>query len=165
MEIFLSGLNDEKLIKALRAQNPTDLNEVISLVKSINFLNVNTSSNIAGVHKYDEKNSEINELKKHLTQLVFSLRKSVSEILGKNNNFPQKTYPDITNNRQYKFCSFCNMKNHSDIECFRKRKTNISNEIQCYNCNKRGHISRACPKRKRFNVIPWITRRLFTSVE
>ena len=156
LEIFLSGLNDEKLIKALRAQNPTDLNEVLSLVKSINVVNVNTSSNIAGVHKYDEKNSEINELKKqvtHLTQLVFSLRKSISEILGKNNNFPQNTYPNITNNRQYKFCSFCNMKNHTDLECFRKRKTNISNEIQCYNCNKRGHISRACPNRKRFNVI------------
>ena len=45
------------------------------------------------------------------------------------------------------------MKNHTDLECFRKRKTNISNEIQCYNCNKRGHISRACPNRKRFNVI------------
>ena len=88
MEIFLSGLNDEKIIKALREQNPTDLNEVLSLVKSINVVNVNTSSNIAGVHKYDEKNSEINELKKqvtHLTQLVFSLRKNISEILGKNN--------------------------------------------------------------------------------
>ena len=73
LELFLSGLNDEKLIKALRAQNPTDLNEVLSLVKSINVVNVNTSWKIAGVHKYDEKNSEINELKKqvtHLTQLV-----------------------------------------------------------------------------------------------
>ena len=52
------------------------------------------------------------------------------------------------------FVSFVILVDILTANVLKNHETNLANKnVLCYNCNRRGHFARACPNRKRFNVI------------
>jgi len=170
LKVFIEGLNDRNLINALNLQNPKSINEALKILKHLNVKESSKeSANINLINREKSPNTEIEELKKqvaHLTQIVMTLRSKISFLSNSNEKF-------ISRN---KYCKYCNMSGHSDVECYRKSKQNSYNKQQitpnqkyvqrnfyrkdnqhivCYNCNEKGHIARVCQKQKQLNQINW----------
>ena len=160
LDIFLTGFNDKNLSLAVRAQKPTTLKEALVHVKTLKVKkNEENIPSLAFVSKNQDNNNEINDLKKqvaYLTQIVLSLRSSITSLSFKNNSSFTDRHHTPRSPYKKKECSFCNMSGHTIDECFKKGKRTFTNEKVCFICHKKGHIARVCNE-KRVNQINWNT--------
>ena len=157
-EIFLNGLDDPEIKRAVKQQSPRTIDEALSIVKNLS-LTQSSCSNICRRLRRDvlEEDKISNLVKKIdlLTNIVIDLQRQLQEDKKKIKNGSRNVYRD----RKYyqvprKF--FGQIANGKEIRANEWRyNTKNGKPLICFGCGAEGHMRRNCSKNgdRRFRLI------------
>ena len=155
LHIFLKGLNDKKVAKAVQLQNPGNIDKAFSLAISVKEKEAAAVNQLKNIDTHNLGCSEeIKQLQKqvaYLTQLVLALKSSQSKDQSNRNinrsynkpGFRQTTYRKNYDNKVDNPSYNARQPLRNQENSWHRVEYKNSNR-RCFRCNGVGHISRFC---------------------
>jgi len=136
--IFISGLDNELYRKAVKRQNPANVEEAVKLLK-----NLKPVDGDATFCKVEESSNKCN-CKSLIDNLVDKIDYLQKLVIGLQRNFMTKNNANSNTNRNINNNYNERQKFQSSTRFNQQHNLRSNKQIKCYTCGRFGHISRNC---------------------
>jgi hypothetical protein len=138
LKVFLSGLDDENLAKAVKIREPKNIDDAMKIAASVKQLNHNEKVNVINNKNIKENfNGTLLELEKqisNLTQLVMAMMEKINNIQRQHN---PRTFQNQRNTNYNQNNNMRNRTSFKNYQTFRPTR-------RCFKCGENGHIQKFC---------------------